>query len=274
MPSTNGFLRGRYRGRGAISGGSGGDWGPGSGAGSDSAVHLSEEHGVRSLHLGGSMVQSAMRIAAPSDLELAYTQCMMCFLLFNPRPANVLMIGLGGGSLTKFVYRRLPAVKTTVVEINPQVVAVARSYFFVPADDDRLQVLTAEGSEYVAAHPCSADVLMVDGFDDGRQVASLCTQDFYNRAREALTRNGVLVVNLLSRDKRVHEYLECIKNSFSGRVASILAEPHGNLIVFAFKHDISKGLWEDLQTKAKAMEKELSLPFSKFVQKLPHRKPF
>ena len=44
-------------------------------------VHLSEEYGIRSLHLGSSMVQSAMRIAAPNELQLAYTQCMMCFLL-------------------------------------------------------------------------------------------------------------------------------------------------------------------------------------------------
>lgn len=267
MPSMREFLRRRRR-----NANSSGDFD--SGSDSNSLVHLSEEYGVRSLHLGSSMVQSAMRIVAPNDLELAYTQCMMCFLLFHPQPRNVLMIGLGGGSLAKFIYCRLPRVKTTVIEINPQVVSVARSHFCVPADDERLQVLIAEGSEYVAAHPGSADILMVDGFDDGRQVASLCSQDFYNHAREALTRNGVLVVNLLSRDKRVHEYIERLQNSFSGYFAVILAEPHGNLIVFAFKHAPTKAVWGELQTKAKVLEKEFLLPFSKFAQKLPHRRPF
>lgn len=258
------------RGRRHASSGGGSD----SALGNDGLVHLSEERDVRLLHLGGSMVQSAMRISAPNNLELAYTQCMMCFLLFHPQPTNVLMIGLGGGSLTKFIYSRLPKVRTIVIEVSPQVVSVARGHFLVPADDERLQVLIAEGSEYVAAHPGSADVLMVDGFDDGRQVASLCSQDFYNQACEALTGNGVLVVNLLSRDKRVHEYIERLENSFSGRVAVILAEPHGNLIVFAFKRAPSKAVWEGLQAKAKAMEKELSLPFSKFAQKLSRHRPF
>ena len=109
----------------------------------DSGAHMSEEHGVRSLHIGSSMVQSAMRLAAPNHLELIYTQCMMGFTLFHPRPKNVLMIGLGGGSLAKFVYHRMPQVQTTVIEINPQIVAMARDHFFVPADDDRLQVMIA-----------------------------------------------------------------------------------------------------------------------------------
>ena len=154
----------------------------------ESCVHMSEQNGVRSLHLGNSMVQSAMRLAVPNQLELTYTRCMMGFLLFHPNPANILMIGLGGGSLAKFVYHRLHRTQTIVIEVNPEVVVTARNYFFVPPDDERLQVLIAEGSEYIANHPASTDVLMVDGFDDGCQVASLCTQDFYNHARAVLKR--------------------------------------------------------------------------------------
>lgn len=265
------FFRRRYRYQEAASGG-----GAGTGADfvEDMGVHISEEHGIRSLHLGSSMVQSAMRMSSPNHLELVYTQCMMGFTLFHPHPQSIVMIGLGGGSLAKFVHQRLPRVKTAIIEINPQVVAAARSHFFVPPDDERLQVVIAEGGEYVATHPSAADVLMVDGFDDGRQVASLCSQDFYNRAREALKRNGVLVVNLLSRDKRVGEYIGRIETSFSGRVATVLAEPFGNLIVFAFKHNPRKKVWEDLQERAREREAELGLPFTKFVKRLNSPKPF
>lgn len=239
-----------------------------------SCVHLSEQDGVRSLHLGNSMVQSAMRLAVPNQLELAYTRCMMGFMLFHPNPKNILMIGLGGGSLAKFVYHGLPRTKTTVVEINSQVVVAARNCFFVPPDDGRLQVLIAEGGEYVAQHPSSTDVLMVDGFDDGCQVASLCTQDFYNHARAALKRNGVLVVNLLSRGKRFQDYMRRIANSFSGQVSTLTADPHGNLIVFAFRQDPGRHVWEDLPERAKKLENEFALPFTEFVKKLNRRNPF
>src|SRR5690242_9595938 len=236
-------------------------------------VYLSEQNGVRSLHLGNSMVQSAMRLAVPNQLELAYTRCMMGFMLFHPQPENILMIGLGGGSLVKFVYHGLLQTKTTVVEINPQVVMFARNYFYVPPDDSRLQVLIAEGSEYIANHPSSADVLMVDGFDDGCQVASLCTQDFYNHARAVLKRNGVLVVNLLSRGRGFQNYMRRIENSFSGSVSTLPADPHGNLIAFAFRQNPVKRVWESLPERAKKLENEFALPFTEFVKKLNRHKP-
>ena len=96
-------------------------------------VDVSECDGIRSLHLGSKTVQSSMRVSAPDELELAYTRSMMSFLLFNPEPVRFLMVGLGGGSLAKFVYHRMPAARTTAVELNPQVVAAARAYFQIAA---------------------------------------------------------------------------------------------------------------------------------------------
>jgi len=39
---------------------------------------------VRTLHVGGEAIQSAMCIAEPDALALDYTRCMMAFLLFSP----------------------------------------------------------------------------------------------------------------------------------------------------------------------------------------------
>lgn len=240
----------------------------------ESNIQLSEQDGVRALHLGNSMMQSAMRLAAPNDLELTYTRCMMGFMLFHPRPENILMIGLGGGSLAKFAYHRLPHTKTKVIEINPQVVATASNHFFLPSDEERLKVVIAEGGEYIANHPASADVLMIDGFDGGCQVPSLCSQDFYDHASEALKRKGVLVVNLLSRDKGLREYLRRIENSFAGQVLTLAAEVHGNLIAFAFKHSSGKLDWEELKERAGKLEMEFALPFPEYVKKLRRGKLF
>src|SRR6188768_3044504 len=101
------------------------------------SVYISEKGGVRTLHIGSDTVQSAMRIARPNELEIAYTRSMMAFLLFNPEPRQVLMIGLGGGSLAKFICHYLPRATTVVVEVNPRVVAVAREFFHLPADHER-----------------------------------------------------------------------------------------------------------------------------------------
>src|SRR3954471_7487471 len=90
------------------------------------SVYISEKFGVRTLHIGSDTVQSSMRIAQPIDLEVAYTRSMMAFLLFNPAPVSVLMVGLGGGSLAKFIYHRLPGTRIVAIEVNPRVVDIAR----------------------------------------------------------------------------------------------------------------------------------------------------
>ncbi len=231
-------------------------------------IELSEQDGIRSLHLGGTMVQSAMKLSAPNDLVLSYTQHMMGFLLFYPAPKTILMIGLGGGSLVKFFFHQMPHTKTTVIEINSQMVATAQNYFFLPEANERLQIIVAEGGNYMANHHDKVDVVLIDGFDNGCQVPSLCNQDFYTLVNRALNKNGVLVVNLLSRDKAVKDYVKRIENSFNGHVATMMSEARGNLIVFAFKNNPGKVPWNILKMRAKALEKQYALPFSAFVAKL------
>ena len=95
----------------------------------DAGLEVTEERGVRTLHLGSCAIQSRMRITRPWDLELAYTRAMMACLMFVPHPQDVLMIGLGGGSLAKFIRRHRPEVRVTAVEIDPRVIAAARTHF-------------------------------------------------------------------------------------------------------------------------------------------------
>src|SRR3546814_9122322 len=73
---------------------------------------------MRSLLANWAFVQSIMSIDDPDRLMLDYTRQMMGFLLFNPSPQTIEMIGLGGGSLAKYCYKYLPDVSITAVEID------------------------------------------------------------------------------------------------------------------------------------------------------------
>src|SRR5204862_2814096 len=95
----------------------------------EQTAYVSERFGVRTLHNGSDTVQSAMRLARPNDLELSYTRSMMAFFLFVPAPKKALLIGLGGGSVAKFMFHRLPRVHIKAIEVSAQVVAIARNYF-------------------------------------------------------------------------------------------------------------------------------------------------
>jgi spermidine synthase len=238
-----------------------------------SSVEVSEEDGVRSLHLGGDAIQSSIRLKRPDELALDYTRAMMAFLLFQPLPREVLMIGLGGGSMARYIHQRMPGTRTTVVEINAKVLAAARSLFHFPVNDARLNVEIACGADYIADHAESADVLLVDGFDDGKQPGVLCTQAFYDAAYAALRPGGVMAVNFMAEEKKLDAYLQRIEKSFDGQVACLTAADRVNIIAFALKRHPRQLAWVELKKRARQLQKIHDLPLDDFIAGLKKMNP-
>lgn len=197
--------------------------------------YLKERDGILALHFDALSVQSEMCIDTPDELVIAYTRAMMSFLLFEPSPKHIAMIGLGGGSLAKYCYRYLPQAEITVVEINPDVIAL-RNEFAIPADDARFQVLLGDGAAWVTDTAMQPDVLIVDGFDAGGLPVQLSGQRFYDDCFAALADNGIMVVNLWNGYPHYDEYVARIRNSFAGSVVIVDAEDSVNHIVLAVKN--------------------------------------
>jgi spermidine synthase len=237
----------------------------------ESSVTIAEEGGVRSLHIGGLAIQSAMRLSAPDELELHYTQAMMSFLLFSSQPRHILMIGLGGGSIAKFLHRRLPASRVTVVELRREVVGAARSYFSLPQDDERLSVVVGDGARYLPEHPGSADVLLLDAFDNGRQPRDLCSQACYDGAYGALRPGGVLAVNFMAFDKKLDALCARIERSFGSRVLLVEAADRVNVIALALRDAPSRVPVKELRGRALALKEIFALPFDRMVQSMVDR---
>jgi len=70
--------------------------------------YVVEDANSKALYFDARNVQSRMRKDAPHELELGYTRTMMGFLLYQPQPRAILIVGLGGGSLSKYCYQQLP----------------------------------------------------------------------------------------------------------------------------------------------------------------------
>ena len=235
------------------------------------ALAVSEARGVRRLHLGGDAIQSAMRIDDPYGLALDYTRCMMALLLFHPHPREVLMIGLGGGSLAKFFHRRFRAARVRAVELDPRVIAAAREHFALPHDDARLRVESGDGAEALAPECC--DLLLVDGFDDGEQVPGLVSRAFYDAAWLALSEPGVMVLNFMSDDRRLERYLMRLEGAFGGAVLCLPALADPNLLVFALKGAPRRLAWRTLRERAARLEGRFGLPFGRYVAALGRMNP-
>ena len=230
------------------------------------ALAVSDSRGVRTLHVGGEAIQSAMRIGDPYALALDYTRCMMAFLLFHPRPRRSLMIGLGGGSLAKFFHRNVAGLRTHVVEYDDRVIVTARALFHVPADDARLTVEHGDGVHALAPECC--DLLVVDGYEDEATPAAMVSQAFFDAAWCALEEPGALVVNFMDDDPHFDRNLQRIERAFGGAVIAFQSLRDPNIVVIGLK-GVPPGVeWRELRARAAVLERTYGLPFARYVERL------
>lgn len=185
-----------------------------------------------SLHFTFGEVQSSMRTDRPDDLAIDYTRTMMGFLLLQPDPRHVTMIGLGGGSLAKFCLRHLPSCRVTAVENNPGVIAL-RDQFAIPRDGPRLAVVADDGAAFLRRAEDASDAVLVDAFDHRGQPEHLCSGAFYDDCHRALAPGGVLAVNLHVDDPACEFAARHIAASFRGNAMQVVARGGRNCIVFA-----------------------------------------
>jgi spermidine synthase len=188
----------------------------------------------RLLEFQPGMVQSEMRLSRPDHLVLSYVRAMMCFVLFHPKPEHIVMVGLGGGSLAKFCYRYLPHCRITVLELDPQVIAL-REQFAIPRDNARFRVVQADAVDHMPKLAGSADVLLVDGFDAEGLPPALGSASFYADCQRALRPGGVLVANLFSYDPHYPAMVKRLRAAFQGRICAFTGIAGNNRIVFAVR---------------------------------------
>ena len=221
----------------------------------------------RFLHFDQRLVQSAMRIDAPNALEVRYTQKMMSFLLFVPRPRRIVLIGLGGGSLVKFCHARLPAVNLVVVDNNPHVIAL-RDAFRVPPDGANLEVAHADGIGYLAAATKGIDVLLVDAFDKTGIAPGLAGPEFFAQAKAKLAGNGILVMNLAGHDERHTALIAAATNVFDDQVVLLPVPQDDNQVLLAFSNAAFEPNWRRLRNLARELRARYGLDFPAFLDKI------
>jgi spermidine synthase len=221
---------------------------------------------VRELYFKREIVQSGMRLADPWALDFSYTRLAMAFLLFNPAPRKILLLGLGGGSLSKFCHRHLPEADLTTVEIDGDVIAL-REEFLVPADGPNFHVVQDDAARFVAREG-GFDAIVLDCFDPEGYSPSVMTRDFFRDARDALAKKGVLVSNLVGRKEERVAQLDLIRAAFGDNIVVMPDKEDGNLVVFVFRDAAFEPRWRWMAAEAPAMKARYGLDFPRFAKKL------
>jgi spermidine synthase len=234
-------------------------------------VTISEDSEVRFLHLGTEWIQGSMLLDAPFDIELDYVQRMMGWLLFvapdTVPQRRAMQLGLGSAAATKFCFKKL-RMATTAIEINPQVLAVCRTWFKLPVDTARLQVVIADAAEAIrrAEYTGTIDALQVDLYDHEAAAPVLDSPSFYADCRSALSDDGCMTVNLFGRDASYERSVESIVAAFGAdAVWAFKPTREGNAIVLA-QRTASRPSRMELLARAEVIQVRWGLPAVKWLR--------
>ena len=233
-------------------------------------VTLSEEDGVRYLHLGTIWIQGGMRIKKPEVVEIDYVQRMLASLLWLPTEAlgegQAVQLGLGAGALTRFTARQLK-MATTVVEINPQVIDINAAWFHLP---EQAEVVRGDAADWLRqAEPGHVRLLHVDLYDHEAAAPVLDDVHFYRQCRAVLEEGGVMSVNLFGRHASFHDSIGRIAAAFGAdQVWSLRPTREGNTVVVAGRGVVVPSR-EALSARAGVIEQRfgsLNLPARKWLR--------
>ncbi|MEQ1534891.1 MAG: spermidine synthase [Burkholderiaceae bacterium] len=234
-------------------------------------VNFSDYGDVRCLHLGTEWIQGSMLIDSPFEIELEYVQRMMAWLLFVDAASvpkrRSMQLGLGAATCTKFCFKKL-RMKTTAVEINPQVIIACRLWFKLPPDDAKLEVVLADAALEIQKPQWQGqiDALQVDLYDHEAAAPVLDSAEFYADCRRLLTDDGVMTVNLFGRSSSFLSSVEKISEVFgAGAVWAFKPTREGNTIVLA-QRTASAPKRDALMARAEVIQTKCGLPATKWLR--------
>ncbi len=235
---------------------------------------VDEADGVRALYFGEKTKQSQMKKTVPNKLVTPYEQVMAAWQIFClPQSEAALVLGLGGGSGTKHCLAQLPDAKVSVVELREAVVNVARDYFMLPTNDDRLAVYVDDAAQFMRRQiphfDHLFDLMLVDMYDLENEYAYIYSRAFLSDCLNALQVGGVIVFNVWgNHEQRFESLIAALGEVFKWKILLLPVAGSGNVVVFAFHPDAPSYSSKVLHEKAKTLAQNSGIPFDAYFEEI------
>jgi spermidine synthase len=199
--------------------------------------------------------QSCLFKSKPQQLVFNYTKQLLSGLLINPDPKRILIIGLGGGTMSNTLHQLLPNSQIDNVEIDKSVIKVARQYFgFV--ENEQINTFSQDGRVFVKRALLKKqeyDWIILDAFDGDYIPEHLMTKEFLSEVKSLLSNQGILTANTFS-SSELYQYESATYKAVFGDFYQVVNKDNSNRIILASKLAILPKLDEDkitLQQNAK-----------------------
>jgi len=189
---------------------------------------------LRARSRRGEALESAVDLADPLKLVVAYTRSLYAGLFFQPKPARVMMIGLGGAGFHRLFTTAFPDTLIQTVELDPKVYELCiERLAFKPTD--KTPVALTDGRMFVKRDKTQWDWIILDAFRGGFVPPHLKTEEFYRECAARLSDRGVFISNLHSGTELFYSDLKTIQAVFP-QVVIFETNGRGNVIACAVKY--------------------------------------
>jgi spermidine synthase len=178
---------------------------------------------------GENTRQSVLNLRDRGQLPLPHSHYQTLAAVHAGKLEKMLMVGLGGGSVSDYFLRHVPEMHVTSVELDPGVVKAAEKYFGVAAGP-RHAVATGDGRVFLQRNKAKYDIVMIDAFRGGYVPFHLLTHEFYTLLASRLEPDGVAVLNLRGRTQLFDSSIVTLRRTFK---TIEVYEWSGNAIVLA-----------------------------------------
>jgi spermidine synthase len=164
---------------------------------------------------GWDYTESVVNLADPDELPIRYTQVMTLATIYPAELKSILMLGLGGGSVSTYLGRHLPEAAITTVELDPGVISAAKNYFGI-LETPRMRYRDGDARVFLKRHVETYDLILVDAYRGGYVPFHLLTKEFYTLAKQRLAPGGAVAFNVHDGTKLYASTVKTLTDVFPG----------------------------------------------------------
>ena len=199
--------------------------------------------------------ESSMKLSDPGALTVEYTKLMTVGLAYAAKAERILEIGLGGGRTVTYLNASLPDSAILAVEIDKDVVDLAKKYFGFK-ESGRMRAVVADGRSFLMRDNDRWDIILIDAYRGPFVPFHLLTKEFYTLVKSRLAPGGVVVQNI-EPSTMLFDSATATLNSVFPSVD--LYDGGGNVVAVAYEGASARQ--SDLVSRASVMQSRYNLRY-------------
>ena len=207
-------------------------------------IRITEEGSIRKMVFRGGMCsdQSAIDLKFPDSHVFDFTLLAMGSLQLSPNPSKILIVGLGGGIIPMKMAKELPNAKIDIIELDPEVVRLAKKYFFFK-EIGNIKVYIGDAFQVAKEMTCLYDIAIIDAYFSGYIPFHIMSKEFFKTIHNITSEDGLIAVNMANVHPSFYSQVNTIRHIFGDNLYHMRGQRNPNItMLFASKKNIGSSL--------------------------------